>query len=401
MRLAIALIVISSFAVPIKAQQATPNPSDQQTMTVVCRNMTATGEHLAPGEVIIDGKACHPAAVQTKAAAPKSPNRPEAAPAAAPAPGPSAAAGSTAGTQPSDSQATTPAGAVRSTSETEPRGSSVAYVKCGVGGTEVYLLSSPTSPTTSVATLKCGEKLLLLTEQNGWYKAQTNDRTEGYISQYFISDTGNSTSNPVAAAAPEATNPRPVMSNVTGFQYTINFVIIQNGHPITLMPTWAIKWVKKNQKHYPGVRFSTSDPPIPGANNFVIAFSASSGAVQGFEPVTHTDTSTSTSPVSGSGTVTDNQGEMWNYTYNGTVTTTTTTTTEEQVPYTETSNTLYITGFNEQGQMVSQRWRVFSSRTGGNPYNSLGYNLGSALSAINARGHLLKKVVDDLVPRKK
>lgn len=192
---------------------------------------------------------------------------------------------------------------------------------------------------------------------------------------------------------------RPVTANVNGFQYTITFVTVQNGQVIHLMPNWAINWVKKNEKHYSGVRFSTSEAPIAGAKNFVIAFSSSSGAVQGFQPVTHTDTSTSTSPVSGSGTVTDNEGEMWNYTYDGTVTTTTTTTTEEQVPYTQSSNTLYVTAFNDDGQMISQRWHVFSSQTGGNPYSSLGYNLGSALSAINARGHLLKKVVDDLVPR--
>lgn len=273
---------------------------------------------------------------------------------------------------------------------------SVAYAKCGVGGTEVFLLSSATVPAVTVSTLKCGQRLTLRSEQGGWYRARTSDGTEGYISQWFLSDNGV-TPTPNTT---ETSTPRPVVSNVREFQYTITFVTLQNGQVAHLMPNWAINWVKKNEKHYREVRFSTSEGPVAGAKNFVIAFSASSGAVQGFEPVTHTDTSTNTSPVSGSGTVTDNQGEMWNYTYEGTVTTTTTTTSTEQVPYTETSNTLYLTGFNEQGQMVSQRWHVFSSRTGGNPYNSAGYNLGSALASINARGHLLKKVVDDLVPRK-
>jgi hypothetical protein len=396
MRLAFALLVISSFAGPIKAQQQpTPNPSAQQTMTVVCRDMAGTGEYLAPGEVIIDGKACRP--VQTQPEAPNPASRPNTAAVTLPAPAVKAAVTYAPATKVPEPEATPTPATLSAGGETPATpGSSVAYVKCGVGGTEVYLLSSPTGAAT-VSTLKCGDRLLLLSEDNGWYRAQAGDGTEGYISQYFV---GDSAGNPAAAATPEAENPRPVMSNVTGFQYTINFVIIQNGHAVPLMPNWAIKWVKKNGKHYPGVRFSTSDAPIPGAKNFVIAFSASSGALQGFEPVTHTDTSTSTSPVSGSGTVTDNQGEMWNYSYNGTVTATTTTTTEEQVPYTETSNTLYVTAFNEQGQTVSQRWHVFSSRTGGNPYNSLGYNLGSALSAINAKGNLLKHVVDDVVPRK-
>jgi len=130
---------------------------------------------------------------------------------------------------------------------------------------------------------------------------------------------------------------------------TITFVTIQNGNVVHLMPEWAIKWVRKTEKKYPGVRFQTS-AEATGARNFVVAFSASSAEVQGFQPVTHTDTSTSTSPVSGSGTVTDYQGGRWNYSYDGTVTTTTTTTTHEQVPYTRTSNTLYVTAFNEQGQ---------------------------------------------------
>jgi hypothetical protein len=182
---------------------------------------------------------------------------------------------------------------------------------------------------------------------------------------------------------------------------TVNFITIQHGNVVHLMPEWAIKWVKKNEKKYPGVRFETSDHPVPGARNFVIAFSATSAELQGFQPVTHTDTSTSTSPVSGNGTITDNQNEMWDYTYNGTVTTTTTTTTHEQVPYTTTSNTLYVTAFNEQGEMVAQRWHVYSTQSGGNSTNALGYNLGNALAAINARGHMMKAIVDDLVGKKK
>lgn len=102
-----------------------------------------------------------------------------------------------------------------------------------------------------------------------------------------------------------------------------------------------------------------------------------------------------------SGTITDTQGEMWNYSYYGTVTTTTTTTTHENVPYTISSNTLYVSAFDERGEMVAQRWHVYSTQSGGNSANALGYNLGNALGAINARGHMLKTVVDDLVGRGK
>jgi len=200
-------------------------------------------------------------------------------------------------------------------------------------------------------------------------------------------------------ANPAVSQKSPVAPNAPAA--TVTFVTIQNGNVVPLMPEWAIKWVRKNEKKYPGVRFQTSGEAVAGARNFVLAFSASSAEVQGFQPVTHQDTSTSSSPVSGSGTVTDTHGEMWNYTYNGTVTTTTTTTTHEQVPYTRTSNALYVTAFDERGGMVAQRWHVYSTQSGGNSANALGYNLGNALGALNARGHMLKRVVGDLVGKGK
>jgi hypothetical protein len=203
-----------------------------------------------------------------------------------------------------------------------------------------------------------------------------------------------------SAATPPTTPQKPSVASKSPAA-TITFVTIQNGNVVHLMPDWAIKWVRKNEKKYPGVRFQTSGEPVAGAKNFVVAFSASSAEVQGFQPVTHTDTSMSTNPVSGNGTVTNNQGEMWNYTYNGTVTTTTTTTTHEQAPYTRSSNTLYVTAFNEEGGMAAQRWHVYSTQSGGNAANGLGYNLGNALAAINARGHMLKTIVDDVVGKGK
>lgn len=184
---------------------------------------------------------------------------------------------------------------------------------------------------------------------------------------------------------------------------TITFVTVENGQVMHVIPNWAIKWVKKNYKKYPGVRFQTTGEQVPGGENYVIAFSFSSDALNGFQPVTHTDTSTSTSPVSANGTVTDNQGNSWDYTMNGTVTTTTTTTTQENVPYTITSNTLYLTAYNGQGEMIGQRWHVYSTQSGGDPYSGLGYNLGNALAAIHAKSHLLQHTINDLVgkPKKK
>jgi YD repeat-containing protein len=89
---------------------------------------------------------------------------------------------------------------------------------------------------------------------------------------------------------------------------------------------------------------------------------------------------------------------MWNYTYDGTATTTTTTTTttHENLPYTDTSNTLYLNSYDQQGRMISQRWRTITTRQGGDGANTLGYNLGAALGAIHMKEHLLKSVVEDV-----
>ncbi len=110
-----------------------------------------------------------------------------------------------------------------------------------------------------------------------------------------------------------------------------------------------------------------------------------------------TSTNNSVSPVSGSGTVTDNYGGAWDYTYNGTVTTTTTTSENVDLPYTDTSNTLYVYGYDQTGSLLSQHWRTVTTRSGGCTYNTLGYNLGSALASIHIRENLLKDAVNDIV----
>ncbi len=87
---------------------------------------------------------------------------------------------------------------------------------------------------------------------------------------------------------------------------------------------------------------------------------------------------------------------MWNYTYEGTETTTTTTTTQENLPYTDTTSTLYVNAYSQTGALVSQRWRSVTTRQGGEGANTLGYNLGAALSAIHIKERLLKDAVGDV-----
>jgi hypothetical protein len=200
---------------------------------------------------------------------------------------------------------------------------------------------------------------------------------------------------PAPTPTPTASKHAPEIS-----KKVVEFAIADGSgvHPGT--PGWTENWIRKNEKKYPGISFQQGSP-VQGAENYLIVFSASANAVLGFDPVVRTNTSTNTTPVSGSGTITSNYGSTWNYTYDGQVTTTTTTTTQENVPYTIQSNTLYATAYNEHGVIVSQRWHVYSTQQGGDPYRGLGHNLGNALASINSRGRLVNAVVEDIEGRKR
>lgn len=178
----------------------------------------------------------------------------------------------------------------------------------------------------------------------------------------------------------------------------ISFAVARDGQVVSRIPAFADKWVSKNARKYPEMCFSQI--PNPQAANYLLVFSTSQSAFNGIYPTvrTSTSTNTNTTPVSGSGMVTDNYGGMWNYTYDGTVTTTTTTTTttQENLPYTDTSNTLYLGSYDQHGRLISERWRTITTRQGGDGANTFGYNLGAALGAIHMKENLLKSVVKDV-----
>ena len=174
----------------------------------------------------------------------------------------------------------------------------------------------------------------------------------------------------------------------------ISFAVAESGQIVSRVPGWVQSWIDKNQKKYAGLCFSQS--PNPQSSNFLLVLSASQAAFNGLYPTVRTNTHTSTTPVSGRGTVTDNYGGMWNYTYNGTVTTTTTSTTQQNLPYTDTSNTLYLYGYDQHGKLISEHWRTITTRQGGDGANTLGYNLGAALGAVHFKAHLLKSGIADI-----
>jgi hypothetical protein len=163
-------------------------------------------------------------------------------------------------------------------------------------------------------------------------------------------------------------------------------LITANGPQADIAPNFFLHWWKKNAKKYPGFCTVRKDSPLKDGRNFLIAFSSNEGRFSGFIPTTRTDTTTT--PFNANGTVSNYYGDQWSYTASGTVTTTTTT--NFNAAYTDTDVALYIRTYASSGQLIRQDGHVYSSRTGGDTYNSLGYNLGSLLAASGARGHMLK-----------
>jgi hypothetical protein len=150
-------------------------------------------------------------------------------------------------------------------------------------------------------------------------------------------------------------------------------------------PDYFLHWWEKNAKNYPEFCTTRKDFPIKDGKNFLIAFSSNESSFLGFIPTTRTYTTTS--PFNANGTVTNQYGDRWNYTVDGTVMTTTTM--QYNAAYQDHDMRLYIRTYNSSGQLIKQDAHIYSSRTGGDPYNSLGYNLGGLIAAAGARGRMI------------
>ena len=158
-----------------------------------------------------------------------------------------------------------------------------------------------------------------------------------------------------------------------------------------LIPDFVTNWWNKNAKDYPGVCLSSK--PTPAVRNYLMIFSTSASYYSGLMPTTHMYTSTSSTAFSTNGSVTDQYGDRWNYTATGDAQTTTTTTVHENVPYTDRSAGLFVKTYDSTGRIIRSDGHMYRSRTGGDTYNTAGYNIGSALSNINARGKMLRSAL--------
>ncbi|HEY4904279.1 MAG TPA: PEGA domain-containing protein [Candidatus Sulfotelmatobacter sp.] len=158
-----------------------------------------------------------------------------------------------------------------------------------------------------------------------------------------------------------------------------------------LLPDFVVHWWKKNAKNYPGVCLSSK--PNPGARNYLLVFSESERYYSGLMPTTHTYTSSSSTTLTANGSAFDQAGNTWTYTATGDAQTTTTTTVQENVPYTDRFRGLFVKTYDSSGRIIRSDGHVYRSRTGGDSSSTAGYNIGSALTNINARGRMLKSAL--------
>jgi hypothetical protein len=129
---------------------------------------------------------------------------------------------------------------------------------------------------------------------------------------------------------------------------------MENERLVLATPDWAMKWLEKNQKRFPGVCFA--DSPLTGVSNFLVVFFTAAPPASPADAVAKTTVSASTASGSSGGTFTTSFGSTWHYTHDNAATTTVTTAWTESVPDNQQAQTLYATAYTEQGIPISQHW---------------------------------------------
>lgn len=117
------------------------------------------------------------------------------------------------------------------------------------------------------------------------------------------------------------------------------------------IPVWALQWLEKNQKRFPGICFS--DSPMSGAKNYLVVFYMAAPPAAGTTALKNVSAPGEMTPASRMGSFTTSYGFTWHYTYDRTVTTTITSSSAEKAPHNQASSPLYVTAYSEQGIPIS------------------------------------------------
>jgi hypothetical protein len=159
-------------------------------------------------------------------------------------------------------------------------------------------------------------------------------------------------------------------------------------------PDWAMKWFEKNQKRFPGVCFA--DSPLVGIPNYLIVFFTVTPPTSQAGLAVKALVSTSASSESLGGTFTTSYGSTWHYTYDNAATTTVTTALTENVPHNQPVQTLYATGYTEQGIPISQHWPGPAKGHEKETKDSRGRKHDAVPAAVLIMSDLLGEIMADL-----
>lgn len=196
--------------------------------------------------------------------------------------------------------------------------------------------------------------------------------------------------DPFGSLLEEASNqgPRPGCTKI------VSLGSMEKDRLVLATPDWAVQWLEKNQKKYPGV--CLSDTPSAGVPNYLIVFSTATTAAQQIEPVKTKPASVKTSAGPASGTFTTNFGSTWHYTYENAATTTVTTDWNDKVSHNLQTPTLYATAYTEQGIPVSQHWPALPKGGEKESPDSHGRKHDPLAAAARAMGELLGQMLADI-----
>lgn len=118
-------------------------------------------------------------------------------------------------------------------------------------------------------------------------------------------------------------------------------------------PSWATRWIEKNEKRLPRICFS--DTPMTSAKNYLIVFYTApmnSNATQ----ATDVTASPQGAPAGGVGAFTLSYGSTWHYAQERNVGVTVLTRDEADEPQADLGKVWYATAYTEEGVPVSEHW---------------------------------------------
>lgn len=159
------------------------------------------------------------------------------------------------------------------------------------------------------------------------------------------------------------------------------------------IPDWALKWLEKNQRRFPGICFS--DSLMPGAKNYLVLFSMTASPAAGVGAIENASAPGETSG-SGTGGFTTSYGSTWHYTYERTVTTTITSSSAEKAPHNQPATLMSATAYSEQGIPVSHHSSAAVTKQVRETPNKAGKREDAELPEFHAMTGLLGQMIEEI-----